>query len=94
MLLKSSGLNYLEGMFLAGDRTREYEKLERKQKTYGAATAVLGEILKEHPELTQCIQCIGTYIVEKMETNEKHILALYGKHGEGLTVSKHKEVRF
>ena len=65
-------------------RVREYEKLERQQKRYGSASAVLGEILREHPELTQCIQVIGTYLVNKMEKNEKRIVELYGKHGEGL----------
>lgn len=68
-------------------RVKEYEKLERKQKRYATASVVLGEILREHRELTGCIQVIGTYIVQKMEKNEKRILELYGKHGEGLIVS-------
>jgi len=68
------------------NRVKEYEELERRQKRYGNASVVLGEILGEHPELTQCIQAIGMYIVNKMEKNEKRIIELYGKHGEGLIV--------
>jgi len=65
-------------------RVKEYEELERQQKQYGNASAVLGEILREHPELTGCIQVIGTYIVVNMEKNEERIVEIYGKHGEGL----------
>ena len=53
---------------------------------FNGFSVVLGEILREHPELTQCIQAIGMYIVDKMEKNEKRIIELYGKHGEGLIV--------
>jgi len=67
------------------NRIKEYEELERKQKALSYCAIVLGEILREHPELIGCIQVIGSYVVNKMEKNERRIVELYGKHGEGLT---------
>jgi len=66
----------------------EFQKLDRKQTQYTNACAVLGEILREHPELTLCIQSISSHIIDKMETNDKQLCKLYGKHGEELIVSK------
>jgi len=73
---------------MSHNKVRQYKKLEQDQRNYASASIVLGEILREHPELTGCIQVIGTYIANKMEANEKEILKIYGKHGEGLVVSK------
>lgn len=65
-------------------KLHEWQKLERTQRRYAATSFVLTEIQQDHPELTQSIQVIRTHIAKKMEQNEKRILELYGKHGEGL----------
>jgi len=67
---------------------KEFQKLEREQKRYTHACAVLGEILKEHPELTGCIQTVSSYVITKMEVNDKRLSELYGRHGEGLTIER------
>ena len=55
---------------------KEWLKLRRDQHDFSSACIVLGGILKEHKELTGCIQAIGVHIIEKMELNEDRIKEL------------------
>lgn len=52
---------------------KEWTKLVDEQSRLSTTCICLGKILKEHSELTGCIQAIGIHIFDTMTQNEKRI---------------------
>jgi len=52
---------------------KEWTKLIDEQSKLSATVICLGRILKEHRELTGCIQTIGIHVFDIMTQNEKRI---------------------